>query len=45
MDSDDEDRDFARQGGDAIDLEEDFDSEEEVDDEEEDDDDMPQPQT
>eukprot|EP00347_Sterkiella_histriomuscorum_P007128 403350156 len=46
MDSDEEERDFARQGGQAIDLDGDFDSEEEVDDDqEEDDDDVPQPQT
>lgn len=45
MDSDDDDRGFARQGGEALDLGEDFDSEEEVDDEEEDDDEVPQPQT
>ena len=46
MESDEEERNFARQGGEALDLEGDFDSEEEVDDEEEeDDDDLPQPQT
>jgi hypothetical protein len=45
MDSDEE-QNFARQGGEALDLGEDFDSEEEVDDEEEEDEDdmMPQPQ-
>lgn len=44
MDSDEEDQNFARQGGQAIDLDGDFDSEEEVDDDqEEEDDDMPQP--
>lgn len=44
--SDDEDNgQFARQGGQALDLEGDFDSEEEVDDDQEDDDDeVPQPQ-
>jgi hypothetical protein len=42
MESDEEDRNFARGGGEALDLEGDFDSEEEVDDEEEDED-MPQP--
>lgn len=44
--SDDEDNgQFARQGGQALDLEGDFDSEEEVDDDqEEDDDEVPQPQ-
>ena len=37
MDSDEEeDRNFARQGGEALDLEGDFDSEEEVDEDEED---------
>jgi hypothetical protein len=46
MESDEEERNFAKQGGEALDLEGDFDSEEEVDDEEEEeDDDMPQPQT
>ena len=44
MDSDEEDRNFARQGGEALDLEGDFDSEEEVDEDEEDDE-LPQPQT
>ena len=44
MESDDDEGNFARQGGQAIDLEGDFDSEEEVDDEMEDDDEMPQPQ-
>ncbi|CDW77990.1 intraflagellar transport protein 46 homolog [Stylonychia lemnae] len=45
MDSDEDEGNFARQGGQAIDLEGDFDSEEEVDDEMDDDDDeMPQPQ-
>jgi hypothetical protein len=45
MDSDEDEGNFARQGGQAIDLEGDFDSEEEVDDEmDEDDDEMPQPQ-
>lgn len=43
MESDDEDREFAGRGGEALDLEGDFDSEEEVDDdEEEEEDDMPQ---
>ena len=45
MDSEDEeDRDFANHGGEALDLAEDFDSEEEVDEgdeEEEEEDDMP----
>jgi hypothetical protein len=45
MDSDEEeDRNFARQGGEALDLEGDFDSEEEVDEDEEDEE-LPQPQT
>jgi hypothetical protein len=35
MDSDEDDREFAEEGGQALDLGEDFDSEEEVDDEEE----------
>lgn len=33
MESDDEDRDFAKQGGEALDLGEDYDDEDEVDDE------------
>lgn len=41
MDSDEDNQNFARGGGEALDLEGDFDSEEEVDDEEEEDDDMP----
>ncbi len=41
MDSDDDNQGFPKQGGEAIDLGEDFDSEEEVDDDE--DDEMPQP--
>jgi hypothetical protein len=44
MDSDEEDRNFAHGGGEALDLEGDFDSEEEVDEDEEDDE-LPQPQT
>lgn len=43
MDSDDDDRGFANQGGEPLDLGEDFDSEEEVDDDEEDEDEMPSP--
>lgn len=35
MDSDEDDREFAEEGGQALDLGEDFDSEEEVDDDEE----------
>ncbi len=44
MDSEEEDQGFPRQGGEALDLGDEFDSEEEVDDEEDDDDQVPQPQ-
>jgi len=37
MDSDEDDRGFARQGGEALDLGDDLDSEEEVDDDEDED--------
>lgn len=37
MDSDEDDARFAKHGGEALDIDQDFDSEEEVDDEEEDD--------
>jgi hypothetical protein len=37
MDSEEEDRHFAREGGDALELEGDYDSEEELEDEEEED--------
>lgn len=37
MDSDEDQEDFAKQGGEALDIEQDFDSEEEVDGEEDED--------
>jgi hypothetical protein len=44
MESDDEDRQFAKQGGEALDLGEDYDDEDDVDEEPEDDDEDVPPQ-